>query len=183
MKSDLRNLVFAQEAFHDSSKRYSSDLRELGFKHSTGTVPPQFETLGESGWIATNGHTQLKYPCHIYVGARPSNVPESIDEAEPWCTPEYAWYDDRRMGAPLALGFIIMMIGMTLTSVIAFKRPDGRKNWPAIGQGVLTWLTFVTVVGIGSCGASGMLLASLPPFLLAAVIFGTALTRRIRSSA
>jgi hypothetical protein len=182
LKSDLRNLVSAQEAFHDSAKRYSTDFRELGFKHSTGALPPRFDIVSDAGWSATNQHTLLDFPCHIYVGARPANAPANVGEGEPWCTPEYAWYDDARIGAPFAFGTVLAMAAFTLTSLVSFKRLDGRRNWAAGVLGALTAVQFLSVMVAKSCGDASFL-GSLPLFLIGAFIFTVALGRRVRASA
>src|SRR6186997_3215518 len=68
MKSDLRNLVSAQEAFFSDSSRYTSSLGSLGFKQSTGTKAPVI-VPGAGYWSATNSHTQLaNTSCGIAVG-------------------------------------------------------------------------------------------------------------------
>src|ERR1700754_3731585 len=58
MKSDLRNLVTAEEAFFSDSSKYTTDLTALKFQNSTGTVAPAI-TVGSGYWSATNAHTQL----------------------------------------------------------------------------------------------------------------------------
>src|ERR1700758_135055 len=40
MKSDLRNLVSAEEAFFSDSSYYTTSLTNIGFKQSTGTYAP-----------------------------------------------------------------------------------------------------------------------------------------------
>ena len=86
MKSDLRNLVSAQESFFSDSSRYTSSLTSLGFKQSTGTTPPVI-TVGSGVWSATNSHTQLaNTSCGIAVGTANTVVP-SAGEGEPACAP------------------------------------------------------------------------------------------------
>ena len=58
MKSDLRNLINAEEAFFSDSSRYTSSLTSLGFKQSTGTRAPTI-VAGAGFWSATNSHTML----------------------------------------------------------------------------------------------------------------------------
>lgn len=58
MKSDLRNLINAEESFFADSAKYTSNLTQLGFKASTGLVAPAVAVYAGS-WTATNGHTQL----------------------------------------------------------------------------------------------------------------------------
>src|SRR6266508_452756 len=58
MKSDLRNLVTAEEAFISDSAHYTSTLGNLKFNVSTGVGSPAIVT-GAGYWSATNTHTQL----------------------------------------------------------------------------------------------------------------------------
>src|SRR3954464_732051 len=58
MKSDLRNLVTAEEAFFSDSSAYTTDLTKLKFQKSAGTLDPKIAT-GSGYWTATNEHTQL----------------------------------------------------------------------------------------------------------------------------
>ena len=86
MKSDLRNLVSAQESFFSDSARYTNNLTSLGFKQSTGTVPPSI-TTGSGYWSATNSHTQLaNTSCGIAVNTT-NPVVTAAGEGEPACAP------------------------------------------------------------------------------------------------
>ena len=86
MKSDLRNLVSAQESFFSDSARYTSNLTNLGFKQSTGTVAPTI-TVGSGYWKATNSHTQLaNTSCGIAVNTT-NPVVATAGEGEPACAP------------------------------------------------------------------------------------------------
>src|SRR5207248_11613061 len=58
LKSDLRNLVSAEESFFSDSARYTTSLTSIGFKQSTGTNAPVIVTY-PGAWVATNSHTQL----------------------------------------------------------------------------------------------------------------------------
>jgi type IV pilus assembly protein PilA len=58
MKSDLRNLVTAEEAFFSDSSKYTSTIGLLKYQNSTGTIAPTI-TTGAGYWFATNAHTQL----------------------------------------------------------------------------------------------------------------------------
>src|ERR1700676_1153013 len=58
MKSDLRNLVTAEEAFFSDSSHYSTSLAAINFKQSTGVGAPTIVT-GAGFWSATITHTQL----------------------------------------------------------------------------------------------------------------------------
>src|SRR5207248_716230 len=58
MKSDLRNLVTAEEAFFSDSSKYTNTVSKLKFNVSTGVGTPTIAT-GAGYWSATNTHTQL----------------------------------------------------------------------------------------------------------------------------
>src|SRR6201991_2874607 len=58
MKSDLRNLVTAEEAFFSDSSKYTGTLSQLKFQAPTGVNAPTIAT-GAGYWTATNTHTQL----------------------------------------------------------------------------------------------------------------------------
>jgi type IV pilus assembly protein PilA len=58
MKSDLRNMTTAEEAFFSDSSHYSTDLTQINFKQSTGVGVPVIAT-GAGYWSATITHTQL----------------------------------------------------------------------------------------------------------------------------
>src|SRR5262245_21502285 len=84
MKSDLRNLLSAEEAFFSDSSRYTTNLSALGFKGSTGTTNPTINvSAGE--WNATNTHTQLAgVVCGIAVNTTNPSV-TTAGEGEPAC--------------------------------------------------------------------------------------------------
>jgi type IV pilus assembly protein PilA len=58
MKSDLRNLVTAEEAFFSDSAKYTGTVSQLKFQSSTGVNSPVIAT-GAGYWTATVDHTQL----------------------------------------------------------------------------------------------------------------------------
>ena len=58
MKSDLRNLISAEESFFSDSARYSTNVTSLNFKSTTGVTAPAI-TIYAGAWTATNSHTQL----------------------------------------------------------------------------------------------------------------------------
>jgi type IV pilus assembly protein PilA len=58
MKSDLRNLVTAQEGFFFDSSKYSNSIASINFKQSTGVNVPVI-TAGPGYWSATVSHSQL----------------------------------------------------------------------------------------------------------------------------
>ena len=84
MKSDLRNLVSAQESYFSDSAKYSTDLTLLGFKQSSGVNAPAITTY-PGAWIATNSHTQLTGTiCGIGVNTTNPRV-SGAGEGEPAC--------------------------------------------------------------------------------------------------
>jgi type IV pilus assembly protein PilA len=86
MKSDLRNLVSAQESFFSDSAKYTTDLGVggLNFKASTGVTAPAIN-IGAGYWTATNSHTQLTgRACGIAVNTTNPTV-GTAGEGEPAC--------------------------------------------------------------------------------------------------
>ena len=84
MKSDLRNLVTAEEAFFSDSVKYTSDMTQLKFKPSTGVWTPTV-AVGAGFWTATVTHTQVaNKSCEIAVNTANTLVPAAGD-GEPAC--------------------------------------------------------------------------------------------------
>ena len=81
MKSDLRNLITAQEAyFSDNSSAYATSTSALGttYKSSSG-VTVTMGTVSNTGWDATSSHSSTAKTCKISVGGTATN------EGEPVC--------------------------------------------------------------------------------------------------
>ena len=84
MKSDLRNLVTAEEAFFSDSSTYSTDVTKLKFQKSSGTNTPQI-SIGTGYWLASNSHTQLaNSTCGIGINTT-NPVNATAAEGEPSC--------------------------------------------------------------------------------------------------
>jgi len=85
MKSDLRNLVTAEEAFFsDSGKYVVYDTAQLKFKPSTGVSTPTI-SIGAGYWSATVTHTQISnFTCGIGVNTT-NTVVGSAGDGEPAC--------------------------------------------------------------------------------------------------
>ena len=84
MKSDLRNLVTAEEAFFSDSSKYTTDLTAVKFQKSAGTNNPVVVT-GSGFWTATNTHTQLSgQSCGIGINTT-NPVNATASEGEPSC--------------------------------------------------------------------------------------------------
>ncbi len=80
MKSDLRNLVTAQEAyFSDNNSTYASSISAMGtnYKASSG-VTVTMGTVTNTGWAATAAHASTAKTCAISVGGTATNEGEPI---------------------------------------------------------------------------------------------------------
>jgi type IV pilus assembly protein PilA len=84
MKTDLRNLVTAEEAYFADSVKYSSNLG-TNFAVTTGNVLGTITVTGD-GWNATITNTNLASPLHtcaIYIGS--TSTAPATKEGEPKC--------------------------------------------------------------------------------------------------
>ena len=86
MKSDLRNLVTAEEAFFSDSSRYAPDtLTGMKFSPSTGVTFPVIIT-GAGSWKATVTHTQVPAPFSCAIALNTTNtLVATAGEGEPVC--------------------------------------------------------------------------------------------------
>ena len=85
MKSDLRNLVTAEEAFFSDSSKYTATLSQLKFQNSTGVASPTI-LAGPGYWTATNTHTQLPgTTCGIGINTTNPLSGVTAAEGEPVC--------------------------------------------------------------------------------------------------
>jgi len=84
MKSDLRNLITAEEAFFADSVKYTTGIGVGGiqFATTTGVVGPTI-TVTADGFTATVSHTTTTKTCSIYVGSTP--LAPANKEGEPKC--------------------------------------------------------------------------------------------------
>ena len=91
MKSDLRNLVTAEEAFFSDSGRYRPYFNNgqmgdtvLKFKPSTGVSTPSI-TTGAGYWSATVTHSQIaNFSCGIGVNTQ-NPIVTTAGDGEPAC--------------------------------------------------------------------------------------------------
>jgi type IV pilus assembly protein PilA len=89
MKSDLRNLVTAEEAFFADSLKYA-DLAELGTNYSatTGVTISALNVVVGEGWNATATYpASTTATCEIFVGsaAAGAGLTYATKEGEPKC--------------------------------------------------------------------------------------------------
>ena len=85
MKSDLRNLVTAEEAFFADSVKYATyDTTKIKYRPSTGVNTPTI-IVGSGYWSATITHTMVAgFSCGIGVNTA-NPVVAKAGEGEPAC--------------------------------------------------------------------------------------------------
>ena len=85
MKSDLRNLLVAEEAFFADSAKYATyDTSRIRYRPLTGITPPII-VIGAGYWSATITHTMITaFSCAISVNTANPIVP-SAGDGEPVC--------------------------------------------------------------------------------------------------
>lgn len=75
MKSDLRNLTSAMEAYyHDNNSSYATSTTDLStnFRASSG-ITVTMGTVTATGWAATAAHTTTSKTCSLTVGGTSTN--------------------------------------------------------------------------------------------------------------
>jgi len=85
MKSDLRNLVTAEEAYFADNVTYTGSLTNMSFTQSTG-VTITVGSVSGIGWSATATHNATPRVCGIYVGGGTPPF-DGANEGEPKCGP------------------------------------------------------------------------------------------------
>ena len=81
MKSDLRKLITAEEAYFADHVKYTSNLG-AGFAVTHGNSMPHITLVGD-GWTATNANPNTRQGCAIFVGSTP--IPPATREGTPAC--------------------------------------------------------------------------------------------------
>ena len=81
MKSDLRNLVTAEEAYFAESISYTTNLG-TAYRTSTGVLGPTI-TLTTGGFTAVVRHATSPRTCAVFVG--PTPIAPAVKEGEPRC--------------------------------------------------------------------------------------------------
>jgi type IV pilus assembly protein PilA len=81
LRSDLRNLAVAQEAYYFEKKAYTDDTAALKFRSSPGVVM-SISTVVAGAWVATATHP-LSYPlkCTIFYGDMSAPFPNQGEGA------------------------------------------------------------------------------------------------------
>jgi prepilin-type N-terminal cleavage/methylation domain-containing protein len=86
MKSDLRNLITAEESYFADNVTYTTSLATTVFSASAGVTVVIGAATG-TGWSATAKHQALSATtCAIFGGAGPAVAP-AVNEGEVKCTP------------------------------------------------------------------------------------------------
>ncbi|HEX9610708.1 MAG TPA: prepilin-type N-terminal cleavage/methylation domain-containing protein [Gemmatimonadales bacterium] len=85
MKSDLRNLATAQEAFFYDSMYYSTNLTALGNYSATSGVTVTVNEGTPGGWSATATHAQVGRQCYLFSGGA-APVGNATTEGKITCT-------------------------------------------------------------------------------------------------
>ena len=77
MKSDLRNLATAQEAFFYDSAYYTSNLTALNFSTTAGVT--MTVNVSPGGWNGMSAHALTARRCYLYGGAGPPIPPATVE--------------------------------------------------------------------------------------------------------
>ena len=80
MKSDLRNLITAQEAYFADQVTYASTTSNLNFSVSAGNTITVGTATG-TGWAATAKNNATTKTCAIFVGAVTPPAPATAEGA------------------------------------------------------------------------------------------------------
>ena len=88
MRSDLHNLVTAQEAyFSNGMQYYNGPLPDPSFAYNVSeNVTVTLQNVSASGWGATATHNGTSRTCAVYVGTGGPIAPATT-EGTPACTP------------------------------------------------------------------------------------------------
>ncbi|GMV08424.1 MAG: hypothetical protein ABS52_01890 [Gemmatimonadetes bacterium SCN 70-22] len=79
LKSDLRNLATAQEAYFYQNSTYTSNLAALNLQPSPG-VTFTFGTANAAGWSASVTHPQaFPITCALFMGGAPALAPAVVE--------------------------------------------------------------------------------------------------------
>ncbi len=83
MKSDLRNMVTAQEGYLADFQTYTDNLGTR-FQETQG-IDVQVSGVSPSGWVATATHVGTAQTCAIFYGSGATPIAPAVNEGEPAC--------------------------------------------------------------------------------------------------
>ena len=88
MKSDLRNMVTAQESYlGDNFIYYGGAVPNSALQYATSSgVTVTLQNATASGWAATVYHNGTTKTCAIFYGSGSAAVAPAVNEGEPRCT-------------------------------------------------------------------------------------------------
>jgi prepilin-type N-terminal cleavage/methylation domain-containing protein len=79
IKSDLRNIMSAQESYYYDYRTYASDPAQLSVGRSKGVILQIFDA-NDKGWAATATHPQaFPLTCGVFVAGAPQRAPADIE--------------------------------------------------------------------------------------------------------
>jgi prepilin-type N-terminal cleavage/methylation domain-containing protein len=79
LRSDIRNLATAEEAYFYDNGVYTSNIAALNFTPSPG-VTFSFGTATAGGWSANATHPQaFPIQCALFVGSAPALAPATVE--------------------------------------------------------------------------------------------------------
>lgn len=84
MKSDLRMLIIAEEAYFADSVKYNSRTGPGGVNYnpSTGNALLSITVTGD-GWVAVMSNSSIPTRCTVFIGS--TSAPPAIKEGYPTC--------------------------------------------------------------------------------------------------
>ena len=82
IRTDLRNLMTAQELHWGETGVYTIDITQLRYNHSEGVVVTIVEAVGGEGWSAKTTHP-LSFPltCAVFIGKAAVLAPATSEGA------------------------------------------------------------------------------------------------------
>ena len=84
MKSDLRTLIIAEEAFFADSVKYSSRVGPGGVSYSPSPGNAlQSITVTSDGWVAVMTNSKTTIRCTVFIGS--TSLPPAVKEGYPTC--------------------------------------------------------------------------------------------------
>ena len=114
MKSDLRNLVTAQEAyFSDNDRQYAPSVAAMGSNYKVSTdVTIEIVSVNATGWRARATTPLIPTVCELFTG--PDFGPKK-DEGEPRCNPETTlrWLSMTEMVVLWVMAIVAIVIGLS----------------------------------------------------------------------
>lgn len=84
MKSDLRTLIIAEEAFFADSVKYSSRTGPGGVTYTPSTGNALLSiTVTRDGWVAVMSNNSIPTRCTVFIGS--TSTPPAVKEGYPTC--------------------------------------------------------------------------------------------------